>query len=364
MPPSPEPRRVLIIRPSALGDVCRSVPVLVSLRRAWPQASIDWLVQDSYAPAIEHHPALTRAVHFPRKRFGTLLRRAGFGGVLSWLGSLRRAEYDLVLDCQGLLRSGIFAWFTRAPRRVGFSDARELGWLGVNERVTAPKSMHTVDRMLELVRAVEVETVHDLRLYSSPQARARVRADQALAGKRFVLIAPTSRWPGKRWPADRFAAGARALLAADQVDAVVLVGAPAERDQVGPLLDLARAEPRVIDRIGSTSIADLMALVEASSLVIANDSAPLHMAVGFDRPCVALFGPTRTHLVGPYGREGDVIQHVKRDEHLDHKDETAGRALMERISVDEVVAAASARLRQMADGRTTNGRLPHGCHPP
>ncbi len=342
--PTPPPRRVLIIRPSALGDVCRTVPVLASLRRAYPDAAIDWLVQDAYAPAIEHHPGLTKAVHFPRRRFGAMLGRARFGEILDWLGSLRRAAYDLVLDCQGLLRSGAFAWFTRAPRRVGFADARELGWLGVNERVATPKSMHTVDRMLELVRTIGVEPDLDMRLHSNPASRERVRSDPALADRRFIVIAPTSRWPGKRWPAERFAEVARALLGRG-IDAAVMVGAPTERDQVAPLIDFARAEPRVIDRVGSTSIADLMALVEASSLVIANDSAPLHMAVGFDRPCVALFGPTRTDLVGPYRRERDVIQHVNSGETLDHKDDAGGRALMERIAVGEVIAAAEARLR-------------------
>lgn len=341
--PPPIPHRVLIIRPSALGDVCRSVPVAVSLRRAWPDATIDWLVQDAFAPAIEGHPALTRTVLFPRRRFGSRLRRGRVGEFWSWLGELRRARYDLVLDCQGLLRSGVFAWCTRAPRRVGFADARELGWLGTNTRVRLPANMHTVDRMLELVRAVGVEPVRDMRLYTDAAARQRVDGDPALAGRRFVLVAPTSRWPGKRWPADRFATAARQLLGRG-ADAIVLVGAPCEREQAGPLLDLASREPRVIDRIGRTSIADLMALVEASALVIANDSAPLHMGVGFDRPIVALFGPTRTDRVGPYQQDSDVIQHVNAGEELDHKNEAAGRAMMERISVEEVVGASVARL--------------------
>lgn len=363
-PPAPAepPRRILIIRPSALGDVCRSVPVLAALRAAFPAAEIDWLVQDAYAPAIEHHPALTRAVPFPRKRFGSLLRRARFGEVLDWLGSLRRARYDLVLDCQGLFRSGAFAWFTRAPRRVGFDDARELGWLGLSERVAAPRSMHTVDRMLALARAVGADAASppDMRLYAAPDAHARVHADPLLAQKRSVLLAPTSRWAGKRWPADRFAQAARVLLDTGRADVIVLVGGPSERDQVAPLLGLARAEPRVIDRVGATSVADLMALVEASALVVANDSAPLHMAVGFDRPCVALFGPTRTDLVGPWRRERDVIQHVSPGERLDHKNDAAGRALMERITVDEVVAAAAAKLGGAADSAPAAGTPRHG----
>ena len=316
--------------------------MLASLRRAWPDAEIDWLVQDAYAPAIEQHPALTRIVPFPRKRFGVMLKRGRVGEVLGFLSSLRKSEYDLVLDCQGLLRSGIFAFFTRAPRRLGFADAREWGWLGVNERVAVPSSMHTVDRMLALVGALGIEAVPDMRLYAREVERNRVRRDAALAPRRYVVIAPTSRWAAKRWPPERFAAVAESLLASAAV-AVVLVGAASERDQVRPLLDLAARDSRVIDRVGSTSIAELMALVESAALVIANDSASLHMAVGFDRPAIGLFGPTRVDLVGPYRREGDVIQHVTSADHLDHKHDSSA-ALMERISVDEVVVAAMERI--------------------
>lgn len=334
------PRRILIIRPSALGDVCRSVPVLASLRRAYPEAEIDWLVQDSFAPAIDQHSALNRVVPFPRAAFGRDLKRGRIGPLLRWLGTLRRARYDLVLDCQGLFRSGFFAWATRSRRRIGYADARELGWIWLNARHRVDPGLHAVDRMLALVRAAGVEPIADMRLYSAWQDRAAVESDPAFAGG-YILIAPTSRWPAKRWPAERFAALARSL--ADQGHRIVLVGATSERDQCAPLLELAASNSRIIDRIGSTSIARLMALVEASDLVIANDSAALHMAVGFGRPIVALFGPTHVSLVGPYQRDRDVIQHVEPGDAIDHKN-PARRDLMERITVDEVLAAAQARL--------------------
>jgi ADP-heptose:LPS heptosyltransferase len=101
----PDPSRILIIRPSALGDVCRTVPVLASLRRAWPQARIDWLVQDTFMDAIWYHPALTAAVPFPRAGLSADVKRLRLGRVLGWMGrTLREPGYDLVLDCQGLGR--------------------------------------------------------------------------------------------------------------------------------------------------------------------------------------------------------------------------------------------------------------------
>jgi ADP-heptose:LPS heptosyltransferase len=100
----------------------------------------------------------------------------------------------------------------------------------------------------------------------------------------------------------------------------------------------------VVDLVGVTSVGGLMAAVERAAIVVANDSAALHMAVGFDRPLVALFGPTRIDRVGPYGRAGDVIQKLQPGERLDHKDDRLGRGLMERITLEEVLDAAASRV--------------------
>lgn len=344
--PATPPERVLIIRPSALGDVCRSVPVLASLRRAFPHARIDWLVQDGFADAIRHHPGLSNVVPFARRETGTSLKSGRAAPLRDLLRSLREPRYDLVIDAQGLFRSGFFAWATRAPRRVGYANARELGWLGVNERYLVPRDMHSVDRMLELIRLAGVEPIPDMRLYAPPGDRSAVAADASFA-EPYAVIAPTSRWPGKLWPPDRFAEVARTLLSRG-LPRIILVGSQAERPQIAPLLDLAAKDNRILDLVGQTSIGRLMAVIERASLVIALDSAALHMAVGFDRPIVALFGPTRVELVGPYRREADVIQHLLPGDRLDHKDAASGCALMERIPIHEVLAAASKALHRAA----------------
>lgn len=342
------PHRILLIRPSALGDVCRSVPLLVSLHRAFPHAPIDWLVQEGFEPAIAHHPDLGgaggRPIPFPRRRIALprLWRPSSAAELRRFLASLRSPRYDLVIDAQGLGRSGLFAWWTGAATRVGFADAREMGWAGVNKRIRVEPALHTVDRMLGLLEGAGIPPIPDMRLYTSERDREAI--DDRLVGKRYAVLAPTSRWAGKAWPADRFAALAQALLASPALDAVALVGAHNERHQCAPLTDLSNNEPRVVDLIGQTNIGSLMATIEACTLLVANDSAALHMGVGFDRPLVALFGPTRTDRVGPYQRDHDVIQPSPPPEGVSHKDEAAGRALMERITAAQVIDAALARL--------------------
>jgi lipopolysaccharide heptosyltransferase I len=344
--PVADPRRILLIRPSALGDVCRTVPVLASLRAHWPDSRIDWLVNDAFAPVIASHPALSGVVRFPRSDFARWWSPPVARRLRRWLRESRDAGYDLVIDCQGLLRSGWFARATGAPVRVGYANAPELAWLGYNRRCNVDRSMHTVDRMLALLEPVGVPALRDMRLYSGEADRAAIAGllGGASPGERLAVIAPTSRWPAKRWPAERFAQLTRAILDRGCADRVAIVGAPGEEPQCAPVTALSRADSRVIDLVGRCTVGGLLAVIERSSLVVANDSAALHIAVGFDRPIVALFGPTDISLVGPYRRAESVVQRLEQGDRLDHKNERPGSMLMARITLGDAIAGVDRAL--------------------
>lgn len=314
--------------------------MLASLRGAYPDAEIDWLVQRGFEDAVGHHPGLSRAIPFDRRRFG---RVGNASGLIGWLRELRSHQYDLVVDAQGLLRSGLIALATGAPRRVGHADARELGWLPLTQRVPT-SAAHAVERMMSLIDGIGLSRVEDMRLFTSEADRAAVLKQWPQLGHgRFVVIAPTSRWAAKRWPIERFDEVTHSLLDEGLTDSVFIAGGPGEEPQCAPLLARAERDPRVLNGVGKTSVGQLMAVIERASLVIANDSAAVHMAVGFDRRIVALYGPTDIARVGPYQRDSDVIQHLRPGDRVAHKDD-AQVALMERISTNEVVEAARARV--------------------
>jgi lipopolysaccharide heptosyltransferase I len=343
-----EAKRILIIRPSALGDVCRSVPVLASLRRAYPSAVIDWVVQTEFADAVSSHPALNSVIAFPRHRFGRWWRNpAALGELVRWCAALRRARYDLVFDIQGLGRSGFIALATGAPRRVGFADAKEFGWIGYNVRHERLARAHAVDQMLALLRAEEIDIVPDMRLYSAQADRQWWAARRSTVDEpgAYAVLAPMTRWVSKQWPAESWAALISPLLESG-FQALVLLGTGRDRAAMDRILaDAFNARPapdlrdRVLNLCGATSIGQTMAVIERASLVIANDSAPLHMAVGFDRPCIGLYGPTDPAFVGPYCRPEAVIRGAPHEVagRVNFRDDSLADTWMRLIAPDRVL---------------------------
>jgi heptosyltransferase-1 len=321
----PESRRILFIRPSALGDVCRSVPVVASLRQWDPDARISWLVQRGFEDAVRCHPAVDEVIPFARREMARPWRPAAARRLANFVGELRRRRFDLVVDGQGLARSGLFTRLTGARQRVGFADAREGAWLAYTRRVGPPSGAgghHAVDRMLALAAAVGAEPVEDLRLVVPPEGAAWWAA-QRPADRGLVVLAPTARWRCKQWPAERFAALGRRIL--DAGWHVVLVGAPGEEAAVAAARPVggcliapermpAATGPSVVDLAGATSVGRMMAVLASAAVVVAGDSAALHMAAGLGVESVALFGPTDPALVGPRGGRSRVLRRVEPSE--------------------------------------------------
>ncbi|MEM6750632.1 MAG: glycosyltransferase family 9 protein [Planctomycetota bacterium] len=332
-PSGPQRPRVLLIRPSALGDVAKTAASLAAIRRAMPDAVIHWLVSRPFAPLIAPHPALDEAVPFDRRKAG------------SWAGLIRRlhrARYDAVYDLQGLLRSGLFTAATRAKVRVGFADAREGAAWFYNRKHEVPQRQNAVDRMLGLLSAEladqGVDTAHpDPRLYVAKDecdAHRAWLAEQGLDAGRYAAVAPTAKWGCKRWPMERWRVIVRRL--AETGRGVVVVAGPGEEDQVRSLL--GGSEPG--GTLWQGGVGAMAACLADAGVVLANDSAALHIGVAFDRPVVGLYGPTDPALVGPYRRPEAVVQPegLSPGEMVGYRDRQDDDALMRRIPIDAVWA--------------------------
>lgn len=311
-------QRILIIKPSSLGDVVHALPVLAGLRNAYPQAHIAWLIGNSFAPLLEKHPLLDEVIRFDRRRFGRMLQSPRiFAEFLGFVRQLRRRRFDLVLDLQGLFRSGFLAYASGARRRVGFADTREFAWLFYSQRIApsqttgsaATQDVHAVDKNLSLARALGLPVdppIFPLGLGPDELAAARqllvTAAGRAL--DRFTAVIPGARWETKRWRAERLAELID-RLAADDLPPAVLLGSPDDRAFADKILALRQTS--VIDLVGHTSLRQLSALLSLADLVVCHDSGPMHIAAALGKPLVAIFGPTNPVRTGPYGQTCRVV---------------------------------------------------------
>lgn len=330
-------RRILLVRPSALGDVCRTVPVLASLRARWPEAEIHWVVQSGFADAIRSHPALSGVVTFPREAFrGAALRPWRWPAIVRWLASLRRGRWDLAIDCQGLGRTGMMLWASGARVRVGDRHARECAWLACTTRVRPERDLHEVDRMLALSEAAGAPIVADPTLHVD-STHGDWWSHQRLPG-RYAVLATTSRWPSKAWPQDRWVELATRLTRQGHVQWIALPGSEAERAQVTACADaMTLAGVTVVNLAGRTSIGQVMVVIEGGAVTVSNDSAALHMAVGLGGRCVGLYGPTDPARVGPWGLSHRVVRAPLDDgERPAFKKRALGDTIMRRIEVGPV----------------------------
>ena len=291
------PSRVLIIKPSAIGDVVHALPVLNLLRRRWPSAHASWLVTPACAGLIEGHPQLDEVIPFDRKRFGRAWRNpAAAAALAAFHRDLRRRRFDLVIDLQGLFRSGWLGFSTGSPVRVGTSTDREFGWaFHTHIAPVGGRDRHAVDRYLSLAEHLGLGTGPVEFVFATDDAD-RAAVAPLLPAEPFAVLVPTTNWATKRWPAERLAGLVRPLR--DRFGlASVVAGVPGSPVIAG-----------AVDLSGKTTLRQLVAVIERASLVVAPDTGPMHVAAALNRPLVTMFGPTDPARTGPYGRPDSVVR--------------------------------------------------------
>lgn len=321
-----EPQRVLIIKPSSLGDVVRTIPLLAAVKRAWAQARIDWLIHPAFVDLIAHHPALHQPILFERKQLSWAgLRPAATGKLLHLCRDLRQRHFDLVVDAQGLLRSGFLSYITGTAKRVGFSSAREGAARFYTHRVQTDAS-HATAQIVALAKHLNIDiTPADHHIFVSNEDRSIV--SEHLDGQPYAVLIAGARWQSKRWPAKRFCA------IADRIQHIglkaVFIGG---RDATEMHAHLGGTE--FVNLIEATTIGQMLAIVESAAIAIGNESGPIHAAEAMGKPIVVLMGPTDPAKVGPYRDIAGIVLPPEqfRRFHRDKSDQTQIRA----IEVDPV----------------------------
>lgn len=335
---------LLIVRLGALGDIIHAVPAAAALRAAFPDATIDWLVDARHRAMVDLVTVVDHAI---------VLERASIAGWADVARRLRRTRYDAAIDLQGLLKSAVLARASGAARVLGFSiwhlreKAARPFYSATDNPLSpgdpAPEPLHVIRKNLRLLRALGV---HDERVVfplASVGSQALGEVHAALGGERaFALINPGAAWPNKRWPEDRYGEVAVFLQDVRRIPSVVLWG-PGEEGLARAVVDASAGAARIAP---PTTLTDLLALSRAASLMVSGDTGPLHIAAAAGTPTVSVFGPTDPARNGPWAPD-DVA--VSRFGSCGCRYERRCRQAswcLAAIPVSEVTAAIQRRLQQ------------------
>lgn len=282
--------RILIVRLRALGDVLLTTPAVEAVRRAYPDAELEWVADDLIAPVLEGNPAIDRIHAYPRSRFRRISAARRAVEDLGFTLRVARRAYDLVIDFHGNPRAAWLTFLTGAPRRIGYARVR-IRSAAYTNKVGAGEfaGKQSTYQHLALARAAGAPTpdAPRPRIYLREDERAAARAKLGpLAQRPFLAIHPGASHEGKRWPPERFIELAR--WARDHLDLPTLVlYDPASRGTSRTIAEGAGAT-----FIQDSGVRELAALTAGAAVYCGNDSGPMHVAAAVGVPVLAIFGPT------------------------------------------------------------------------
>jgi lipopolysaccharide heptosyltransferase I len=350
--------KILIVRLSALGDIVHALPVLAAIKKAQPDAQVDWLVEENYASILSIVSGLRRRVIVRARKSVVTPEAISFGGLSGYHAAARylwNQDYDVALDLQGLIKSAIWARISFADRVVGFDPPNlrepQAAFL-YSETVTphgrpsgsqavGPSGDHVIQKNLSILSALGIQP-GAMEMPMQPQASADTTAAIETAGGSlgYIVLNPGAAWPNKRWPPDQFGALAAALQDRTGLRSLVTWG-PSERELASAVVTASAGAASLAP---ATSVSDLAVLMREAALVVSGDTGPLHIAAAMGTPLVGLYGPTWPERNGPWDPQDVVISRASVCVCHHKRQCLRGAPCINEIALDEVVAASARRL--------------------
>lgn len=301
----PDFRNILVVQTAFPGDVILTIPLVQSLKKEFPAASVDALVTPQASEVLLNHPSIRNILRYDKHGADR-----GISGFRRQIKILRSHRYDLAIVPHRSLRSALLVRLAGIPVRVGFSTS--TGSFFFTQTVPHDSSSHEVERNLSLLRGIGVTV--DGRLFPDlyPNDGDRRIVDELLLKKKFVVshqtivLAPGSVWNTKRWLPERFQELIRYLI--DRRYSVVLIGGKDDVALCEMILQSIHRE-NVISTAGELTFLQSAELIRRSRVLVSNDSAPMHLALAMRTPVVAIFGPTVPQFgFAPYGINDIVVE--------------------------------------------------------
>lgn len=339
-----QPRSILIIRLSAIGDIIMASGLIPALRRRWPDAHLAWLAEESHAGLLAQHPRLDHVYRLPRQRWRSL-RHAGEYGTLAretrqFICELRAARHDLVLDLQGLLKSGVWAWLSGSPRRIGLGSREGSQWLMTDiipREMADPRIGKEYRHLGEILGSGTDDFQLDIPVPAAVEANAAelLRRAGLADGDSYAILAPFTTRPQKHWFDERWAELAGAL--GSRLTPIIL-GGPGDKSQGDHIVSLSSG--RAINLAGQTSLPECAALIRNARLLVGVDTGLTHLGTAMNTPTVAIFGSTMPYL--ETSRPNGIVLYEPRSCSPCHRRPVCGQGFdcMRAQNVSQVLAAA------------------------
>lgn len=303
---------ILVIKPSSLGDILHAFPAVTILKQHYPNASIDWLVNQEFSEIIKFHKDVNSIIIFPRKKLGkiTTFTKA----LLDLRKNLRAKKYDMVIDMQGLIRSSLISKLAISVKTYGFAEPKErLAVLFYDYKISInDKNKHAIEKNVELINnilgtnyPIPTDVVQEIEKYSRTLSE-KLSSENISDGDFCVGIVAGARWESKKWPANFFAKTIDEVHKIRESAKFIIIGSPAEKETADDILSMV-SNKQTISLAGKTNIGELVELIRRCDVILTNDSGPMHISASLGVKTIALFGPTNPEKTGPYGKKNTVI---------------------------------------------------------
>ena len=289
--------RILIVNVNWIGDVLFSTPAIRALRKHFPEAHIACMVVPRCKEVLELNPHLNELIIYDEKG-----ENKGLMGKLKIISNLKARRFDCVFLFHRSLTRTLMVALSGIKERAGIDNPKR-GFLLTKKIKPQPSDIHKVEQFLNIVRTmVDGDDGKSMELFIGKEDEASAREFLKSMGMgendRFFILNPGGNWDLKRWPAENFA-GLGDRLHEKYKLPIVITGAEKDVELGKKISDLMKYKP--IIAAGKTTLRQLAAIMKRASLVVSNDSGPMHIAVSQGAKTIALFGPTDPKVTGPYG---------------------------------------------------------------
>ncbi len=339
-------KKILIIKPSSLGDIIQALPALSALRKSFINAKISWLIRPEFAPLIENHPHINELITFDRKFLGEAwYNPKALNALLTLIKKLRSENFDAVFDFQGLFRTAALSWLSGCKKRFGMDNAREFAHFFYTRTVRQNKScIHLVDFYIKIVQSAGGENVAPKFIMPTDDKAFdfvnKLLASHSIEPKKYACLVIGSAHADKCWPIERFASLAEKIYS--QFGLKIVTPGKASERSLNERLKLLTKVP-VTDLAAKTDLNQLKALLKSAKIVIGNDTGPSHIAAAFDVPVVIIFGRSNPARVAPYKKPHSVVAVEPFDRGL-KPDSINPKHNIKNVSVDMVYERVAATL--------------------